>query len=145
MELNTVWEERLKRIFATKPKSDEELFLDIVSMFIYHQEDDNISTLYKEVGLEKFIRLLGLLGGTSIEIPSQDHLRDSMLTALCFYYKDIKNKSWEEIKAILPFNGLNTVSYGIAIAKLEKDIAEKVRNNFKDIDEDNINEITKYI
>lgn len=147
-KLNTIWEEKLHKIFQSKPKQDEELYLDIVSMFIYSNQNDDVSLIYKELGLDKFSSLLGLIGGKTIELPTQDELKFAMISALCFYYKDIKKQSWEEIHRLLPFNDVNAISYGISIAKLEKEIIEKIKNNFKDIDannKDTIEELRGYL
>jgi len=134
-EINTIWQEKVSCIFKTKPKSDEMLFLDIVSMFIYSKENDDISALYNEIGLETFINLLGLIGGQTIFLPTQERLKDSMLSALCFYYKELKGYTWQEIHNLLPFNDINSIKYGRAIAKLEKEIVEKIKNNFQEIEE----------
>ncbi len=146
-EMNTIWQEKVNRIFETKPKGEEELFLDIVAMFIYSTENDNISVLYKELGLEKFARILGLIGGQTIEMPSQERLRDGLMAALCFYYKEIKKYPWTEIHKILPFNDINSIKYGRAISRLEKEIVEKIKNNFEEIEENDggIDELRKYL
>lgn len=147
-EMNTIWQEKVSCIFKTKPKSDEMLFLDIVSMFIFSKENDNISAIYNEIGLETFINILGLIGGQDITLPTQERLKDSMLSALCFYYKELKGYSWTEIHNILPFNDINSIKYGRAISKLEKDIVEKIKNNFKEIELHNkggIDELKQYL
>ncbi|MDA3855878.1 MAG: hypothetical protein PF569_06450 [Candidatus Woesearchaeota archaeon] len=148
MGLNTVWSAKVDRIFKTKPKKDEELFLNIVSMFLYSREDDTLSTLYNELGLETFTRILGLIGGSTLELPSQEELKDIMISSLCFYYKELKKQPWPEIHKLLPFNDVNAIRYGKNIAKLEKSIIEKIKNNFEDIDSksiDAIDEIRKFI
>lgn len=147
-KLTTLWEDKLKTIFNSKPKGEEELFLDIVSMMIFNNQKDDISTIYHEIGLESFTRLLGLLGGSTITLPTQEELKHNVLSALCFYYRNIQKKSWEEIHNLLPFKDMNTVSYGIAISKLEKEITDKIYNNFKDIEtknKDAIEELRSYL
>ena len=148
MALTTVWQSKVDKIFATKPKKDEELFLNIVSMFLYSREDDTLSTLYNELGLETFTRILGLIGGNTLELPSQEDLKDIMISSLCFYYKELKKQPWDEIHKLLPFNDINAIRYGKNIAKLEKSIIDKIKNNFEDIDskdEDAIDQIRKFI
>lgn len=148
MGLTTLWEEKVNRIFKTKPKNEEALFLDIVAMFIYSKNNDSISSLYNEIGLEKFTRLLGIIGGKSIDLPSQEELKDSFLSALCFYYKELKQKSWPEVHKLLPFNDVNSIKYGKAISKLEKEIIEKIKNNFEEIEKlngDGIDELRQYL
>lgn len=138
---STIWQEKIQRIFNTKPKGEEELFLDIVSMMIYSNNSDDTSTLYREVGLESFVKLLGLVGGRTIELPTQEELKHGIISALCFYYKNLQHKSWEEIHNLLPFNDVNAVSYGIAISKLENEIKNKIKNNFEEIENRNKNAI----
>ena len=76
--------------------------------------------IFHEFGLENFMKLISITGGKTIIFPSEDELKDSITTVLCYYYKEIKNKSWEEIKNILNDEELNTIKYGIRIRQFKQ-------------------------
>jgi len=85
--------------------------------------DENWKSLlhiYNEFGLENFMNIISIVGGKTIVFPSEDELKDSITTVLCYYYKEIKKKSWDEIKDILNYEDLNTIKYGIRIRQFKQ-------------------------
>jgi len=85
--------------------------------------DENWKSLlhiYNEFGLENFMKIISIVGGKTIVFPSEDELKDSITTVLCYYYKEIKKKSWDEIKDILNYEDLNTIKYGIRIRQFKQ-------------------------
>jgi hypothetical protein len=144
--MNDIWTEKIQTMFKKKPKQEEELFLDIVSMIAYQRYDDKLSAVYKELGVEIFNKVVAILSGETIIFPDRQDWRDSMLTALCFYYKELKNISWAEIKEILPFKRINTIKIGKRINSLNEEIITKIFESFQKIDElgGGIDELEKY-
>lgn len=69
--------------------------------------------IYEEIGPENFAKIVSIIRGRSLSFPTEEELQDSIVTTLCYYYKEVENKTWEEIKALLNMPDLNTISYGI--------------------------------
>jgi len=69
--------------------------------------------IYEELGPENFAKLVSIVKGRTLSFPSEEELQDSIITTLCYYYKEVENKNWEEIKKALNMPDLNTISYGI--------------------------------
>lgn len=144
--MNEIWSHKIHTMFKKKPKNEEELFLDIVSMITFNRYNDKLSAIYKELGVDKFSRLISLLSSETIDFPSREDWKDSMLTAVCFYYKEIKGMKWEEIKRILPFKRVNSIKIGKRINSLESDMVKEIFQSFEKIEESggSLDEYTEY-
>jgi hypothetical protein len=77
------------------------------------------------VGMKSYIKLITALRGKKINLPSEDELKDSILTVICYYYKEIEKKNWKEIMRILGMPTLNTIKYGIRLRQLSQFIQKK--------------------
>jgi hypothetical protein len=53
--------------------------------------------------MENFVKLIHLLDGRTIRLPTSAELQDSILLALCFYYRECENLTWEEVHDRIPF------------------------------------------
>lgn len=144
--MKEVWADKINKMFRKKPKQEEELFLDIVSMIAYHRYNDKLSAIYKELGVDKFNKVIAILSGETIDIPDRLDWHDSMLTALCFYYKILKGYDWDQIKKILPFKKINSIKIGKRINSLSADIVTQIYDSFNKIEEigGSINEFEEY-
>jgi hypothetical protein len=131
----TVWDSRIEAIFQDKPKEDTEAFLDIVGMMIYNEKNDFLSLLYKNFGIELFTSFISVFSGKTIEVPKREELRDIIISALCFYYRELEGKNWKEVKTILEMENLKSIKYGRKIYSLKEDIREEILKDFKGIKE----------
>lgn len=75
--------------------------------------------VYNLLGPDKFTSLVHLLDGKTLRLPKKEKLKDSVLLSLCYYYRTIEKKSWDQIKDILGMQDLNTVKMGIHISQLD--------------------------
>ncbi len=133
--MKKVWEKQIADIFSTRSKKEEEQFFKIISLFLYNRENDQLTTLYRELGQDMFSRVIDVLGGENIILPNREEYRDMNLVALCYYLKEMKGMSWTEIHEALPFDNLNSIKYGKWIGKLSKDIRKEINvifNTFKE-------------
>ena len=55
--------------------------------------------IYKALGVESFTTLINLIDGRTLDFPSKDDFRELLITVLCYYYKEVENKDWEDIAA----------------------------------------------
>lgn len=124
----TLWEDRIKEILQTHSKTEMEQLIDLVSMVIYNQGNDDLSRLYYDVGLESFSKIIALFSQRTIKFPDREEFQDLLMTALCYYYKEVQKMSWDEIKAIFNFKEFSSIKYGKGIAKLNAVIGDSVRD-----------------
>jgi hypothetical protein len=78
---------------------------------------------------ESLIKLISYFDGDVIRLPRKDNYKDCILTALCFYLKDIKGWSWDKIHKYLdlPENSkevLSSISIGGKINKVKEILGE---------------------
>lgn len=85
------------------------------------------SEIYNLLGPEKFTALVSLLDGKQLKLPTKKSFKDTLMVALCYYFRNIEKKSWDEVKQILGCQDLNTIKIGIKIGKLEEQLAEMMQ------------------
>lgn len=135
-----------KNIFQQKLKdtikvdSAKEIIEDVIRLHLFKNAEKNEALLslvevYNLLGLEKFTELLALLDGKTITFPNKEDFKDTVQLAVCYYYKNIEQKSWEEIKTILGDSELPSIKYGIRIQQFQsflQYIATKIKNKPKE-------------
>ena len=82
--------------------------------------------LYTLVGSVQFAKIVSIIKGKSITFPSEEEYQESIITTLCYYYKEIQSLSWDEIKEKLNDPKLNAIKYGIRVRQLKGFIDEKL-------------------
>ena len=71
------------------------------------------SELYNLLGLESFTEVIQLLSGRTITFPTQESFKETILMVLCYYYRYVCGKSWEEVKSLVMEPDLQTAKFGI--------------------------------
>jgi len=120
-----IFEHKLNKIFQTKNKGELDLVFDIISLILYSNE--------RSTCLSRLYNLISLFDGETIKFPNKLQLKNSVILALLYYYREIKNKSWEEIKKEFPFE-INSISYGIQIKNLNNYIKQRIQSIYKQIE-----------
>lgn len=128
-----VLEEKLNE---TLKSSEESLISDLVKLSLLKKasKDEDLlifTELYNYLGLEKFTGLISLIDGKTITFPSKDEFKEIVVTILCYYYRNVQNKEWDEIKSLLNMPELNTIRYGIKASQLEAFIKELIARRIK--------------
>lgn len=82
--------------------------------------------LLNELGPQEFIKLISIIKGKTIIFPTEEELKDSILTTLCYYYKEIEGKTWEDIKKLVNMENLNTIKFGIKVRQLQQFIQTQI-------------------
>ncbi len=129
-----VFEEKINQIFSKTKKKDIDLILQVLSLIIYgNQNNTDMVELYHSVKLEDFVRIVSLFDGRVVKFPTKKSLRNSLMLALLYYYREIEGKSWEAIQKEFPFD-ISAISYGIQIKNLNNFIKQKIFEIMKKID-----------
>ena len=97
----TVFQQNVNDIMNSDKSKDLVEDLIHLQMFKNAEKDEKqlvLVELYNLLGTEKFMEVMDLLAGKTIKFPQKDDFKETIQIALCYYYKQVKNYDWEEIK-----------------------------------------------
>lgn len=125
--VKNLWEEELEKVFNKTRRCDEQTFMDILSIIIFNRFDSNLGKLYTIIGdMNLFSKLVEEFSDTMFKFPNSDDLRNAIVTALCYYYREIKHLSWVEVQKLLPYEKDVPIHYGKTIATINRDIKRQL-------------------
>lgn len=115
---------------------EESIITDLVKISLLKtaSKDESLlvfTEIYNLLGLDKFTELISLIDGKTINFPSKDDFKEAVITVLCYYYRNVQKKDWDEIKSLLGLPELNTIRYGIKASQLEAFIKEVINKRIK--------------
>lgn len=145
----TFFQQKINNILPKEDKSSA-LFEDIFKLQqIYTFEKNKCSTktsdneswrilmeLFNELGSIQFAKIISILRGRTITFPSEEEYQDSIITALCYYYKEVEGLDWEQIKNRIDIHKLNTIKYGIRVQQLKGFIDEQIFRSIEKLSSD---------
>lgn len=127
---NNVFESQIEEIFNRKVP-DLELLLCCASMIIFsNPRNESIGKVYKKLGIENFSKVVDTFAGKTITFPTMQELEEILILTTCYYYREVENYEWAEIKELLPFQ-INPVLYGHKIGGLNKQIRSQLSKKFE--------------
>lgn len=120
------------KINETLKTSEESIVTDLIKISLMKtaEKDESLlifTEIFNLLGLEKFTELISLIDGKTITFPTKENFKDTVITTLCYYYKNIENLDWNEIKSNLGMPDLNGVKYGIKSSQLETFINQLIK------------------
>lgn len=136
----TLFQQKMKENI-TKSK-DKSLVHDLIKLQLFKNSEKNIDStvlidLYNFLGLEKFLQFIARFSGVKLTVPTKDSFHETILIALCYYYKEIEGKNWQEIKSLLNIPDLSSIKYGMKLNQLHDFIKIQLNRMFsKDKDHD---------
>lgn len=89
-----------------------------------------LTEIYNLLGLEKFTDLINLLDGRPLELPSKEEFKDTIITVLSYYYRDVEHLEWSEIKQKIS-DDINPVRYGIKASQFGSFLEELINKRLK--------------
>ena len=87
------------------------------------------SELYNLLGLESFTEVIQLLSGRTITFPTQESFKETILMVLCYYYRYVCGKSWEEVKSLVMDPDLQTAKFGIRCKQFDTFLKEMTQKH----------------
>lgn len=131
-----VFEKQLDELFSRKSDSEIDTIFRIVSLVINNDYSNNtdLRDLYRVIDLESFVKVVSIFENRSVKFPSKNSVKESLMLALCYYYKEIEGWSWEQIKNSLPFD-ISSISYGIRIKSLDRFLINKINELVEELHE----------
>lgn len=126
-----VFEEQLNDLFLTRKEDDTDTIVRAFSIILTMNNTKNrdMVDLYNLVGMDEFVSIISLFEKRTVVFPSKNEIKESILLALIFYYREVKGLSWVEIKEIVPFD-FSSISYSSKLKGLNKYLVEKLREIF---------------
>lgn len=132
----TELEYRIEQLFEKKSQSETDLILDCVSLIISGTENSDLRGLFNILDLESFIKLISFFDGTTISLPKKQELKDIIILALCYYYKEIKGYEWDKIKEQFPFE-ISSIKFGLRIKSFNNYLSGKLKKILNDFVKEN--------
>lgn len=125
-----------QRINEALGKGEESIVSDLIKLSLMKKASkDSDCLIYTEVynllGLEKFSELVSLIDGRTLHLPTKEELRDTVITVLCYYYRNVKKMEWVDIKEKLGIQDINAVRQGIRSSQFESYLKELVEKRLK--------------
>ena len=87
--------------------------------------------LFSTFGSIQFAKLISICKGKVIAFPTEEEFESSIVTTLCYYYKEVEGLSWEQIREKLSDPKLNTIKYGIRVRQLRGFIDSQLLKQLK--------------
>jgi len=128
-----VLEAQLYDIFKSKDDSEEDILLKILNILIYKNiRDTTLLDLFRLLNndYDLFSQILTLFSNRTIRFPDKVEIEDTLLTAVCFYYREIEQMDWTEIKKILP-GEISPIYFSAKIRTLNALIKKEMSRMFK--------------
>lgn len=126
-----VLEEQINDIFLARREDNTDLIIQAFSIILnkeYSKKQDIID-LYNLVGMDTFVSIVSLFERRTITFPSKDEIKESIILALIFYYREIQGFTWDKVKEIVPFE-FSSISYSSKIKNLNSFVVENLRSIF---------------
>lgn len=128
-----VWEDQMNDLFLMKKVKNSNRVLEALSIILnmnYGVKGKELLDLYNLKGLDTFVEIITLFERKTITFPSKDEIKEAVLLALVFYFREVEGLTWEEIKSIIPFD-FSSISYSFKLKNINKYMAEKLTEAFK--------------
>ena len=125
-----------QRINEALGKGEESIISDLIKLSLMKKASkDSDCLIYTEIynllGLEKFSELVSLVDRRALHLPTKEELRDTVITVLCYYYRNVKKMEWVDIKEKLGIQDINAVRQGIRSSQFESYLKELVEKRLK--------------
>lgn len=122
----TVFQQNINNIM--KEDTSKDLIEDLIKlqMFKNTEKDDKqlvLVELYNLLGTEKFMDVMDLLAGKTIKFPPKEDFKETVQIALCYYYRNFKDYSWDQIRTLIADEDLRSIKFGIKVQQLQKFIS----------------------
>lgn len=119
----TLFQQNVNNIM--KESASKELIEDLIrlNMFKNAEKDEKqlvLVELYNLLGPENFMDVMDLLEGKTVKFPRKADFKETIQIALCYYYRQFKNYSWEQIKELIKDDDLSSVKLGVRVQQLQR-------------------------
>jgi hypothetical protein len=133
---------KLEEYFKEEEISHEKLFNQI-TLYIYYlfsrESKSDIYILGKQLPNDQLKNLITYYNGDKINVPTIDEFREANILAICYFLKEIKGWSWEQIKKFFPSKEykdfeFSSISFGKKINTIKESLKKDLMNSLKSIE-----------
>jgi len=128
---NNELEYRIDELFKKKESKEIDMILDCINIILNSNYSNDITRLYNLIDLKSFVKIITLFDGKNISIPKKSDFREVIILALCYYYKEIKQMNWNDIKKQFTFE-ISPIKYGLRIKSINKYLKKQLDIVFKE-------------
>jgi hypothetical protein len=126
---SSVFEKQMQEAF--KPVNEQNSLFSAVALVFYHNTKmSDIYDIYQLLGMENFVKLIHLLDGRTVHLPTSMELQESILMALCFYYREVDGLDWDEIHDKIPFQ-FSSISMSYKLKSLNSALRLELKEIFR--------------
>jgi hypothetical protein len=123
----SLFQKKINDILTENPVKD--IIEDLIKLHLLRTASKNedqlvLVEIYNLLGSEQFAELIELVNGKNVQFPDAESFKETIQIALCYYFKYLKHKKWDEIKQILQDEEVSSIKYGINCNKLNQFINE---------------------
>ena len=127
----TLFQQQLNDIMKDDPCKD--LITDLINIQMHKNAEKDakmliLVELFNLVGLDEFIKILDLVDGRPVKFPSREEFKETVQTAICYYYKNFQNYDWSKIEELVNDPEMKSTRMGIKVNQLQKFMQERVEN-----------------
>jgi hypothetical protein len=84
-----------------KENPSADILKELIEIILFKDEKKDYKTqflfkLYSIIGLDNFVKVVEELGGMEIALPTAKELRETVQTAMAYYYKHFSGYQWSE-------------------------------------------------
>lgn len=140
----TIFQQKINNVVNSESKNSDlfENIFKLNQLFVLEKiqaggprEDPNswkvLMELFSTFGSIQFAKIIAICKGKVIAFPTEEEFEDSIVTTLCYYYKEVEGLSWEDIRGKLSMPKLNTIKYGIRVRQLKSFIDSQLLKQLK--------------
>jgi hypothetical protein len=120
----------LEKYFQEEELLNEQIFAEL-SLYIYSldSKENDLYMLAQLLEPDQLQKLISYYDGDILKLPSREAYKNSVLTALCFWLKEFKGYTWNDIKLYLnlPENHqdiVSSISLGYKINKVKDKLGD---------------------
>ena len=132
----SILEDSINDLFKFRDTSDNDFLFKIINLILLkNSNNSDMSSLLKVLGnYDLFSQVIHLFSGRKIEFPDADTLKDTIILAVCYYYKKILNKDWNEIQIFFGNTKLDKLSLSHKIYNLDLWTKQKIQEEYREIE-----------
>lgn len=119
----SVFQENVNNIM--KDQDQLNLIKELIKLQMFKNSEKSSSLLqlieiYNYLGIDKFMGVMDILAGKTIKFPKKNDFKETVEVAICYYYHQVENYSWDKIKEMISDDEFQVKKMSIKVDQLQK-------------------------
>lgn len=131
----TILEDSINDLFKFRDKEENDFLFKIINIILLkNSHNSDMSSLLKIVNdYDLFAQIIHLFSGRKIEFIEPELLKDTILLAVCYYYKRILLKDWDEIQKYFGSIKLDKLSLSHKMYNIDIWVRQKIQEEYREL------------